>query len=419
MGDEAAKARELLDAGDLPGTMRHLRFAAEKLTIEELADVVGRASAAAGFDDLVAASSALAASPERPQALYDFGYACIEHGAAYAAVPALSAALRLAPGALPVLTELVVALEDLVRHREAVRLLEEREATLPPWPQRYLLVRNAVFAGDLATATRHLARLPRPDDDGWAPAYHQVTRMLERAEAARAATPLDDRDLRGWQFVLTGGLVTTLSPYGFEQGMTGRYAYTQDAAGTCRYGLHRLEQVLAATGRSPSAVSPLAGRSSRILGRAAAEVLGLPAVPFDPSRPDTLVVAYDLNEAGEAAGLRERAPGQILYEHATCWTGPPAVPADVSTFLHQVVVAPWAERTRVTPGGEPERLPADDRPEAELAAAAVAPDPGDGATPPDGDAALSAFAAAVAGEWATGTRERVASPGPVPSSRFL
>jgi hypothetical protein len=423
MGAEAAKTAELLDAGDVPGAMRHLRFAAEKMTIEELAHVVGRASAMVGFDDLVEASSALSAAPERPQALYDFGYACIEHGAAYLAVPALSAALRLVPDALPVLTELVVALEDVGRHGEAVRLLEERAATLPPWPQGYLLVYNAILAGDLATATRHMARLPRPDDDQWAPAHHRVTRMLERAAVARSATPLDGTDLRGWQFVLTGGLLTTLSPYGFAAGMTGRYAYTQDSPGACRYGLSRLETVLAATGRRPSTVSLLTDRSSRILGLAAAEVLGVPAVPFAPGRPDTLVVAYDLNGSEEAAGLRERAADQVLYEHATCWTDPPPVPADVSTFLHQMAVPPWAEAMRGTPEGTMEKTPADDRPEAELAAEIVQaspdPDPGDGETPPDPDSALSAFASSVANEWATGVRDRVASPGPVPSSRFL
>lgn len=425
MGAEAmAKAEELLDAGDVPGTMRHLRSAAGELTVEELARVTGRVSAMAGFDDLVAASSALAAAPGRPQAMYDFGYSCVEHGAPYLAVPALTAAVRLAPEAVPLVTELAVALQHLGRHDEAVRVLEEREATLPPWPQRYLLVHNAVHAGDLGTATRHAARLPRPDDDAeWAPAYRQVTRTLERAEVARHATPLHRQDLRGWQFVLTGGLLSTLSPYGFASGMTGRYAYTQDSVGACRYGLYRLGLVLAATGRRPSTVSLLADRSSRILGLAAARVFGVPPVPFEPARPDTLVVAYDLNEAGEAPALRDRAHGQVLFEHATCWTDPPAVAADVSTFLHQMVVAPWAESLRRMPDGSVGKTPADDRPEEELAAGIAGstegPDAGDGETPPDPDGAVSAFASRVAARWAAGERDRATSPGPVPSSRFL
>lgn len=425
MSAESAKAWELLDAGDVPGTMRHLRFTAGKLDIGDLARIVERVSGMVGFDDLVEAASALATAPDEPKALYDFGYASVEHGAGYLAIPALTAALRLRPDSLPILTELVAALEDGGRHGEAVRLLEERDAILSPWPHRYLLVFNAIMAGDLTTATRHADRLPAPDDDRWTPARDRITRMLDRAAVARTATSLDHQDLRGWQFVLTGGVLSTLSPFGFAEGMTGRYAYTQDDLGHCRYGLHRLQMILRATGRRPSTVSLLPDRSSRILGLAAAEILGLPAVPFAPERPDTVVVAYDLTEADEgvAGGLRDRAPGQLLYEHATRWTDPPAVPADVSTFLHQTVVAPWGERLRGEPDGTMAKDPADERPAEELAAgithADPEPDPGDAATPADPDETLAAFATTVAREWATGVRDRVASPGPVPSSRFL
>jgi len=420
MSTEHAKVWELLDAGDVREAVRHLRFTAEKLEIGELARIVERVSAMTGSGDLETASAALAAAPGEPRALYDFGYASVEQGAAYLAVPALSAALRRMPDSTPILTELVVALEEEGRHAEAVRVLEERDATLRPWPDRYLLVFNAILAGALAAARRQADRLPEPDDEMWFPARDRVRRMLGRA--AVAPSPLDDRDLRGWHYVLTGGVLGTLAPYGFEAGMTGRYAYTQDSPEMCRYGLHRLQVILGAAGRRPSTVSLLPDRSSRILGLAAAEVLGLPAVPFAPERPDTVVVAYDLTET-DATGLRERSPGQVLYEQATCWTDPPPVTADVCTFLHQTVVPPWGETLRRTPDGSVEKTPPDDRPAArpaaEIARADAEPDQGDGETPPDPDETLTAFATAVAGEWLTGPRDRVRSPGPVPSNRFL
>ncbi|MEC3995396.1 hypothetical protein VSR01_18395 [Actinacidiphila sp. DG2A-62] len=69
-----------------------------------------------------------------------------------------------------------------------------------------------------------------------------------------------------------------------------------------------------------------------------------------------------------------------------------------------------------------ERLPADTRPEAEPAAEIVAASPeadeGEGATPPDPDAAFASFAAAVAGTWLDGPRDRVRGMVPVASSRF-
>lgn len=109
MSIEHAKAWELLDAGDVREAVRHLRFTAEKLEIGELARIVERVSAMTGSGDLETASAALAAAPGEPRALYDFGYACVEQGAAYLAVPALSAALRRMPDSTPILTELVVA----------------------------------------------------------------------------------------------------------------------------------------------------------------------------------------------------------------------------------------------------------------------------------------------------------------------
>ena len=413
-------AWELLTQGDVAGAMRRLHTSAESLPIGELARLTGKAAELMGFTDLVDASSALAAGPGVPQALYDFGYACVGRGAAFLAIPALSAALRAVPDSVPVLTELAVAFERDERHAEAVALLERHEELLSPWPHGYLLTLNAILSGDLATARRHADRLPAGGGDPLEAASARVRRMLARAEAVPG--PLDDRDLRGWQFVLTGGVLGTLSPYGHDEGMTGRYAYTQDGYGRCRYGLERLRLVLAAAGRRPATVSLLPDRSSRVLGLAAAEVLGLPAVPFVPSRPDTVVVAYDLEEVEAAADLRERAPGQVLFEHATCWTTPPPVPADVSTYLHQVSVPPWGESLRAGPDRTVEKAPADDRAEEELAAEIVradpAPDPGDETTPDDTDATLAAFTTSVAATWATTPRDRVGSPGPVRSSRF-
>ncbi len=176
-------------------------------------------------------------------------------------------------------------------------------------------------------------------------------------------------------------------------------------------------------------MSLLPDRDSRILGLAAAEVLGLPAEPFVPGRADTVVVAYDLDGLAAHDGgpeligeLFERAPGQVLHAQACCWTDPPAVTPDSAALLHQSVMAPWGEGLRLGADGGVERGPADDRPEAEIAAGITAadptPDPGDGDGPADGDTEFAAFATAVRGTWLRGERARVRSAGPVPGSRF-
>ncbi|WP_193433400.1 hypothetical protein [Streptomyces fodineus] len=426
---ELLKAWESLDSRDVPGALRQLRAAGEEQPLAEVALVVRRAAGAAGFDDLAEAAAALAAAPERPKALYDFGYACVERGVSYLAVPALREALRRGDGSLVVLRELVSAYEDEGRHREAVTELTRYEGELRDWPDGYLLVFNAVLAGDLELARRRHARLSDPEDTQWQPARERQNRVLDRAAEAERASSLDPTDLRGWQYVIAGTVLGTLSPYGFDAGMHGRYAWLQDTPDGCLRGLLRLRTLLEATGVRPRSVSLLPDRDSRILGLAAAAVLGLPAEPFAPGRTDTVVVAYDLDgvaahdDGPEILGqLFERVPGQVLHEHASCWTDPPAITADSVGLLHQSVVPPWGAQLRQGADGGVEPGPADDRPEAEIAAEVTAADPsadpGDGEGPADDDARFAAFAGVVSGTWLRGDRARVRSAGPVPSSRF-
>ncbi|GGL94502.1 hypothetical protein GCM10010129_43070 [Streptomyces fumigatiscleroticus] len=424
---ELLQAWERLDTGDVPGALRLLRPLAEAQPLAEIALVVGRAARTAGFDDLHRAAAALAARPEEPQKLYDFGYACIERGVPNLAVPALREAHRRVPGSAAAMRELVSAYERENRHREAADVLLAREEDLADWPDRYLLVHNALLAGDLPLARREHASLPDPDDPRWLPAHDRLRRMLRRADSAASAGPLDRTDLRGWQFVMGGTLLGTLSPFGFDEGMTGRYAWLQDSHEQCLRGLLRLKAVLGAAGVRPRSVSLLPDRSSRILGLAAAEVLGLPARPFEPGREDTVVVAYDLNEAAaeeEGAGilghLVQRLPGQVLHEHAGNWTDPPVVAADSVTLLHQSVTAPWEGQLRQGDGGGVERGPADERPVEEIAAQITAggPVPADDEHPADSVERLTDFVTAVRGSWLDGDRPALHTSGPVPSSRF-
>jgi tetratricopeptide (TPR) repeat protein len=440
VSEELEKAQSLLDSGDIPGLLLHLRGHGEALPVGEMARLVAGAARLAGLDDLAQAAAAVAAAgtggpgPEDVLALYNFGYACIELRIEYLAVPPLARALELAPDAAPVLSELVAALEQDGRHARAVAVLEEHESVMQ-WTHRYSYVYNALMAGSLAKAAAGFSRLPEPEDAAWIPAREKVRRMLARAEIALAVTPLDYLDLRGWHYVLTGGVLGRLSPYGFAAGMTGRFGWVGDSAAGCAAALQRLRLILDAAGAVPESVALLPDRSSRILGAAAAVTLGLPAADFDPGRPaaHSLVVAYDLTQTDPdaVADLRWRAPGQIVFERATCWTDPPRVTADISGLLGQSVASPWAGRPRIAEDGTVGRGLADDRPAeilaAEIVYATPEQDEGDGCTPPDPDEGLRRFVEAVAaaaprehdGGWLGGLREWIPDPGPVPSNRFL
>ncbi len=91
------------------------------------------------------------------------------------------------------------------------------------------------------------------------PRIAEGRRILARAGTARAVTSLDRQDLRGWHYVLTGGVLATLSPHGFS-GMTDRWAYLSDSAGGCAAVLQRLRLIMGAVGTAPEAVSLLPDR---------------------------------------------------------------------------------------------------------------------------------------------------------------
>ena len=433
------EARGLLAAGDVPGLLRHLRADGVLLPLEAVAALVAGVGRLVGCDDLVQTAAAVAdggdgSGAEDVKALYDFGCECVDHEIGYLAVGPLARALVLAPDAPQVLGELVTALEQDGQHARAVSVLEEH-ASVTGWMHRCQYVYNALMAGSPEKAREGFRQLTVPVDAAWIPARERVRHMLARAAVARAAGPLDYQNLRGWHYTLTGGVLACLSPHGFHTGMTGRWGFLADSEQECAFALRRLRLVLDAAGAVPEHVALLPDRSSRILGLAAAAVLGLPAADFNPYKlaARSLVVAYDLNAADPdaVAALHWRAPGQVLFERATCWTHPPRVAADVSGLLGQTVLAPWDGQWCILDDGNVGQGPGDDRPveviAAELARTEPERDEGDGTAPADPDDGLRRFVQAVTtedardrdGGWLGGLREHVPNAGPVPSSRLI
>ena len=246
MTSDLPGAWKTLEAGDAPAAVRSLRASADDLPVRDLAEFTSAVARAQGLNDLATVSEALREQPDSAQACYDFGFECLEVGAPHLAVPALRTARALAPAAAPALWELVSALEDQERHADAVRELRAWRGGLPDWPGGYLLAYNALCSGDVDTAREVLDHLSTPEDDSWDLAHDRITRMVDRAETARAAGALDSRDLRGWQFALTGSILGHLSPFGFDEGMNGRFAYLGDGYAACRNGLLNLAAVLPA-----------------------------------------------------------------------------------------------------------------------------------------------------------------------------
>jgi hypothetical protein len=431
--DDRGAAEAALAAGDLDGALQrlrgHLRYPqAAPPAPARLADALGlltRVFDGLGHRALADAAGRAAVDVHDPDALYQLGYELVEVGLPEIAATVLGRCLEIIPGSEDVVTELAAALQDCLCHRDAQRLLEAHpELVESSFLCRYLLAFNAAMAGDVTTARRHAGPLAAaatgPDQALMA---GRIAGFVARADRVAAATALDGADLRGWHYVLTGGLLAHLSPYGFDQPMRGRYAWLQDSPDRVRTGLDRLAGVLAAWGARVPCVYAPPGRDHEIVGLAAARVLGVELAPWPAVGVPApgLVAIYDLAglEVRDAERLIERRPGQIVFAHACRWTADGPIAPDVTTLLHQSLVAPWGPRLVVDPDTRATRRGApDDRP-AEAIAAEVAAAPALGADDVAADQ-LDAWDRLIgaAGPPGPGRRERLWAGSPVPSAKF-
>jgi hypothetical protein len=426
------EAAERLEAGDAKGAYDSLRWVFREPGFDEdtprfvaalrLFAGISRRLSGEAFADI---ADHAADEPDDVQALYDLGYELVENDLSWPAVCVLTRALSRAPDEPGLLSELVCALENDGRHAEAVEHLRGAPKLLRhSFLLRYLLVFNEIMRGDLAGARRAANELGDPDVEGGEQMKMNVENMLARADLTADVAALDDKDLRGWHFVITGGLLLHVSPHGFDAGMHGRYAFTQDSFSRCKHGLLLLREVLQRWDVVPQRVLALPDRDSSILATAAGTLLGLPVEPYASDRPG-LVVAYDFGRFDDSTPdeLGEHQAGQILYAHATCWTDPPPCAPDLTLYLYQSNVAPWDGQLAVGPEGVTE-VPADEASVDDLAAKIAAaevhddPDEREENRVPDllrwADATRS-LASAFVGE---GDRPRMWAGGPVLSSRF-
>ena len=374
----------------------------------------------------------VAARPDDPGALYDLGYQLYEAGLFGVAATALDRANRIAPDQPGIISELCCAFEASGDSWSAVELLKEHpELTQEKFMFCYLLAFNSVVTGDLDTARQQAARMAE-----WAPTGEDQVAMsdrlagfLSRADAVADVCSLDAHDLRGWQYVITGSLLTTLSPFGFPEPMGGRYAFLGDTFGNCLVGLERLRLIIETAGIQPARVFSMPDRSSQIISTAAARLLGLEMDdwPDGGSEEPCLIIANDLTEwpLESFESLIQRRAGQLLYSHAMNWTEDFPIAPEVVTLLAQSRMAPWGETMRLDP--ETEELvtdPPDSRPVDQVAEeilnASINEDSleiEDGERPSELSAAF--IAAAIPPLLEPENRQRFWANSPVCSSRFL
>jgi hypothetical protein len=325
---------------------------------------IGKAIVGENFASLI---DSVARNPEKADTLYKLGYELIEQELPDLAATVLTRAFALAPRDEGILTELVTALGKNLRYDEACRLLWAHPLLLKQsFLCRYLLAFNSIMIGDLTTPRALLPALQQSQEKDHLPLSERISGMLGRADVLSGTSPLDNRDLRGWHFVLTGGLLLHLSPHGFDEGMYGRYAFVQDSPALCMEGIQRLKTVFDVLQLNIPRIYVLPDRSSAILAHAIAQIFHCPLVswPDEGSTEKGLIVAYDLGELDNELliTLSKHQPGQILWSHATCWTRAFPFTADLTTFQYQINKSPWGERMTIDrQSGKVIMSPLDDR----------------------------------------------------------
>ena len=316
-----------------------------------------------GAHDLGRTLEFLCREPDHPEALFELGYRCYEQRLFGVGATFLAHGHHFHPEEVSLLTELVSCLEGMGLYGEAYRYLKQAAIDKPVC--HYLLGFQALMSGKLEEAEAVLPMLQDVDNEEVAQMRDSLAATLSRA---KALSP--DLDVRGWHLALNGCLLLHVSPYGFDEGMNGRYAFVADSEALCKEGLELLKVALDSLEIEVPRIYRLPERSSQILATAAARFFSAQLVDWPGDEPG-LIVAYDLDllESDTVQSLYEDRPGRILWSHASNWVEPYPWAPDITTFLYQANTTPWqAGRMQVDSEAEEiTRCEEDKRPVEELA----------------------------------------------------
>ncbi len=289
----------------------------------------------------------VAQNPNDVQGLYDLGFGLYEQSQFGIAAGVLARADKLAPAEPAIVSELVCALEGFNNCQSAVNVLKRYpKMTAKQFLFAYLMAFNCLMSGDVATAVEFAATLPKlTEDDAHEAMAQRIYDFLARAQKVGGVCALDDNDLRGWNYVTTGGVLTMLSPHGYPDPMRGRFAYLRDSYENIRVGLESLKTIVEHKRMKPKCIFALPGRDSQIVATAASLVFNLPLEQWpteDGTGKPGIIVGYDFGKADlNLEPLSIHRANQLLFSHAIQWTLSLPVAPDVVTLQHQMLVAPW------------------------------------------------------------------------------
>ena len=278
---------------------------------------LGETAIELGAPRLAQLCAAAVEDPASPDRMFELGYALIDANLPEAAATILWHCLALVGDSEEVVCELVSALECALAYDDAFAILE-RHAALRARSGlcTYLYAFNAAMTGRLDVARAQLLHLS-PDAADTGPLRDTISAITERADRVAGVCALDGSDLRGWHYVLTGGLLLhrELVPAGAE------HAHLDHLIALVR------ELALPVVYAAPGA------RHER-LAEAVADRLAVPVAPWPVigTPAPGLVVIDDLGDVDdpELARLKDRRDDQIVFARTAPWTRDCLITPDIT-----------------------------------------------------------------------------------------
>lgn len=307
---------------------------------------------------LATASNEVVVNQASASPYFNFGYGLVEKGLYDPAVSVLKKGVALFPHDEKVLTELVHVYEQKGAYQEAqLVLLSARDLVETSFFSRYLAIFNSIMCRDLDKANELfeglLSLLCSAELDlieNYTLMFETVKGMLTRGKWLVSHTPLDDQDLRGWNGVINGNVVMSLSDFGVET-MKGRYGWFQEGAETLFSCIAKLKETLDALGFKPERLLAFPDRDSTILAHAAAQTFGCDVEVYSQETRNLpgLIVGYSSDLITEELFelLWEAHEGQVFWCHASNWTHSSVAPDFISYFA-EATSPPWNEKLKVS-----------------------------------------------------------------------
>ena len=349
-------ARSALAQGDPSGSYRTLQAVFGRIP-DQLEDrqlfcqavgLLAQLSRAFGAGALAADLEYVQARPDDLDHLYESAYGLYEQGQHPPAVTLLTRANRLSPGSGAIVTELAGNLEQMMLYQEASRVLDQSGLAASEPFCAYLSGYTRIMCGQIEQARERLRWLQAQPklEDPLPEMCAALAGILARADAlGQAGIALGTHSLTAWQAAICGTILLHECEEGYEDAMRGRYCYLGDGPSLMRLGLERMALALPLIRSLPQVVAA-PDRPSQILARAAAQMLQLPCVNWEPGRESSgLIVAWTLEsieDQGFLSAISTHSRGGRLFVHGCSWTQPFPFAPDFTTLLYQHITNPWS-----------------------------------------------------------------------------